>query len=163
MFPACYAVLPFPGAQVWIRIKCPFGITVIAVHAVMQMGWELTGGAGWSVSGASHITDDHARFNNASLFYSFIKAGKVGEIVINIVDITNSDPPAAEPVPSFHFHNPIGGRFHRNPVIRKDVGAFMNAQTAISPSVSPGIFEAVVERRGTTNEWRVSATVPYDL
>ena len=54
----------------------------------------------------------------------------MGEVMVRIIDIADTDSPAAVTIPPFHFDDAIIGGAYRDAITRKNIGPFMDSSSA---------------------------------
>lgn len=101
--------LPVPIFSVGDRGQTSMCFPVKTVDAIMQMRRELTGGSRRAVSGRAHRSDQVSGADDIPFFQPFAKMVQMGEIVIIVMDVANSDPPTAIAVPTDQFHIAVAG------------------------------------------------------
>lgn len=68
----------------------------------------------------------------------------MGEIVIVIVDVADSDAPPPIAVPANQFNIAVAGAQYGRSVVGENIRSFMDAQTSPAAAVSPGIVIRVI-------------------
>jgi hypothetical protein len=90
--------------------------------------WRKFAGSTWRpIARASYITNHCPRLNDRAFLNSFVEAAEMGVIMVDVVNIPDSDTPSSKTVPAFYLDNTEGDSFHWHSIIGKDIGAFMNS------------------------------------
>jgi len=93
----------------------------------MEMGREFSRRSRRAIAGAADKTDQLPGFDDRSRLNPAGKTIEVGEIMVCIVFIPDSNPPPSEFVPSHYFHDPIAGGVDVDTISGKNIRTFVNA------------------------------------
>ncbi|GIQ64998.1 hypothetical protein PACILC2_35660 [Paenibacillus cisolokensis] len=104
----------------------------------MQMRRKFALGARFAVAGTADPADNLAGLQYIADFDRFVKAGKMGVVMIIVVQIAYADSPASVRIPAFDFHDAVTGAAHGHTVRCENIGSFMDPSAAPTAACPPG-------------------------